>query len=101
VLPDGIREKEGQAVQRCYIQAFKPKLNDDQNSIATVQAEELKKQFENWEQGRYEYLKKQIEKWEQSGDEKDTIIKKIWGVCNNLLMIKSNFVPMQTSKTAV
>jgi regulator of replication initiation timing len=81
VLPNGIREKEGHVVQRCYIQAFEPKLNEDQNSIARVQAEELKKQFENWEQGRYEYLKKQIENWEQSGDDKDTIIKKIWEVC--------------------
>jgi len=81
VLPNGIREKEGHVVQRCYIQAFEPKLNEDQNSIATVQAEELKKQFENWEQGRYEYLKKQIENWEQRGDDKDTIIKKIWEVC--------------------
>ena len=81
VLPNGIREKEGQVVQRCYIQAFEPRLNEDQNSIATVQAEELKKQFENWEQRRYEYLKKQIENWEQSGADKDTIIKKIWEVC--------------------
>jgi hypothetical protein len=77
VLPNEIREKEGHVVQRCYIQAFEPKLNEDQNCIATVQAEELKKQLENWEQGRYEYLKKQIENWEQSGDDKDTIIKKI------------------------
>jgi len=81
VLPNAIREKEGHVVQRCYIQAFEPKLNDDQNSFATVQAEELKKQFENWEQRRYEYLKKEIENWEQSGDDKDTIIKKIWEVC--------------------
>jgi len=81
VLPNAIREKEGHVVQRCYIQAFEPKLNEDQNSIATVQAEELKKQFENWELRRYEYLKKEIENWEQSGDDKDTIIKKIWEVC--------------------
>jgi hypothetical protein len=81
VLPNGIREKEGQVVQKCYIQAFEPKLNEEQNSIATVQAEELKKQFENWEQRRYKYLKKQIENWEQSEDDKDTIIKKIWEVC--------------------
>jgi hypothetical protein len=80
-LPNGIREKEGQVVQRCYIQAFEPKLNEDQNSIVRVQAEEGKKQFENREQRRYEYLKKQIENWEQSGDDKDTIIKKIWEVC--------------------
>ena len=81
VLPDGISQKEGQAVEMCYKRAFEPKLNDEQNSFATVRAEEVKKQFENWEQGRYEYLKKQIENWEQSGDDKDMIVKKIWEVC--------------------
>jgi hypothetical protein len=81
VFPDGTSQKEGHSVQMCYIRAFKPKLNDDQNSFATVQAEELKKQFKNWEQRRYEYLKKEIENWEQSGEDKDTIIKKIWEVC--------------------
>jgi hypothetical protein len=87
VLPNGIREKEGHVVQRCYIQAFEPKLNDDPNSFATVQAEEFKKHTETLEQWRYEYLKKQIENWEQSGDDKDTIIKKIWEVCKEPLMI--------------
>jgi hypothetical protein len=43
VLPDGTREKEGYAVQRCYIRAFEPKLNDDLNTIAMLQAEESKK----------------------------------------------------------
>src|SRR4028119_2431484 len=38
VLPDGTSHKEAQAVQMCYIRGFKPKLNDDQNSIVTVQA---------------------------------------------------------------
>jgi hypothetical protein len=87
VLPNGIREKEGHVVQRCYIQAFEPKLNEDQNSFATVQAEELKKHTETLEQWRYEYLKKQIENWEQSGDDKDTIVKKIWEVCKKPLMV--------------
>jgi predicted GIY-YIG superfamily endonuclease len=81
VLPNEISEREGQAVEMCYKRAFEPKLNDEQNSFARIQAEELKKQFENWEQRRYEYLKKQIENWEQSGEDKDTIIKKIWELC--------------------
>jgi hypothetical protein len=81
VLPDEICEKEGQAVETCYKRAFEPKLNDEQNSFATVQAEnreQLKKQIE---ERRYEYLKKQIENWQQSGDDKDTIINKIWQLC--------------------
>jgi len=51
----------------CYRRTLQPKLNGEQNSLAAVQAEESKKQFENREQQRYEYLKKQIENWEQSG----------------------------------
>jgi hypothetical protein len=81
VLPDGISQKEGQAVEMCYKRALEPKLNDAQNSFFTIQFEEARKQFEDWEQGRYEYLKKQIENWQQGGDDKDTIIKKIWEVC--------------------
>jgi predicted GIY-YIG superfamily endonuclease len=81
VLPEGTREKEGQAIEMCYRRTFQPKLNGEQNSLAAVQAEESKKQFENREQQRYEYLKKQIENWEQNGEEKDTIIKKIWELC--------------------
>jgi hypothetical protein len=103
VLPNEIREKEGHVVQRCYIQAFEPKLNEDQNCIATVQAEERKKQFENWEQGRYEYLKKQIENWEQSGDDKDTIIQKIWEVCKQPFDDKQHLIlsSCKPQKTAV
>jgi hypothetical protein len=102
VLPNGIREKEGHVVQRCYIQAFEPKLNEDQNSIARVQAEEGKKQFEDREQQRYEYLKKQIEEWEQSGDDKDTIIKKIWEVCKQPFDDKDLISPLcKPQKTAV
>ena len=78
VLPDRMREKEGQVIQMCYIRAFEPKLNIHQNTFAAVQVEESKKRIENLEQCKYEYLKKQIENWEQSGDDKDTIIKKIW-----------------------
>ena len=102
MLPEGIREKEGQAVEMCYKRALEPKLNDDQNSISRVQAEEGKKQFENREQRRYEYLKKQIENWERSGDDKDTIIKKIWEVCKQPFddkhLISS---PSKSQKTAV
>jgi len=32
------------------------------------------------EQCKYDSLKKQVENLEQSGDDKDTIIKKIWEV---------------------
>lgn len=102
VFPDGIPEKEGYAVQMSYIRAFEPKLNDDQNSFATVQSEQLKKQFENWEQRRYEYLKKEIENWEQSGDDKDTIIKKIWEVCKQPFDDKHLILsPCKPQKTAV
>jgi len=87
VFPYGTSQKEGHSVQMCYIRAFKPKLNDDENSFATVQAEELKKHIETREQGRYEYLKKEIENWQQSGEDKDTIIKKIWEVCKEPLMV--------------
>jgi hypothetical protein len=89
VLPDGTSHKEAQAVQMCYIRGFKPKLNDDQNSVAKVQDEELKKHMESRQQWRYEYLKKQIENWEQSGEDKDTIVKKIWEVCKEPLMVNS------------
>jgi len=78
VLPEGTREKEGQVIQMCYIRAFEPKLNTHQNTLTAVQVEESKKRIENLEQCKYEYLKKQVENWEQSGDDKDTIIKKIW-----------------------
>jgi hypothetical protein len=78
VLPDRMREKEGQVIQMYYIRAFEPKLNTHQNTLAAVQVEESKKRIENLEQCKYEYLKKQVENWEQSGDDKDTIIKKIW-----------------------
>jgi hypothetical protein len=78
LLPEGMREKQGQVTQAYYVRAFQPKLNIHQNTFAAVQAEESKKRIENLEQCKYEDLKKQIENWEQSGEDKDTIIKKIW-----------------------
>ena len=63
VLPEGTREKQGQVIQGHYVRVFEPKLNIHQNTLAAVQVEESKKRIENWE---------------QSGDDKDTIIKKIW-----------------------
>jgi hypothetical protein len=87
VLPDGTREKEGYAVQRCYIRAFEPKLNDDQNTIPMLQAEESKRAKENWEQGQYGYLDKQIENWQQTGDDQDTVIRKMWEAIKERLMV--------------
>jgi len=86
-LPDATREKEGYAVQRCYIRAFEPKLNDDLNTIARLQAEESKKQNENWDLGQYGYLDKQIENWQQSGNDQETLIKKIWEAGKERLMV--------------
>jgi len=78
VLPEGTREKQGQVIQAHYVRAFEPKLNIHQNTFAAAQAEESKKRIENLEQCKYDSLKKQVENLEQSGDDKDTIIKKIW-----------------------
>ena len=77
VLPDGTREKQGQVIQAHYVRAFEPKLNIPQNTLAAVQVEESKKRIENLEH-KYDSLKKQVKNWEQSGDDKDTIMKKIW-----------------------
>jgi hypothetical protein len=103
VFPDKTSQKKLQAIQTSYVQIFEPKLNDDQNTFATVQVEEKKKQFENWEQRRYEYLKKQIENWEQSGDDKDIIIKKIWEVCKQPFNDKQHLIlpPYKPEKIAV
>jgi hypothetical protein len=81
VFPDRTSQKKLQAIQMSYVQIFEPKLNNDQNTFAAVQVEEKKKRVEKWEQSRYEYLKKKVEKWEQNGDDKETIIKKIWEIC--------------------
>ena len=78
VLPEGTREKQGQVIQAYYVHVFEPKLNIHQNTLAAVQVEESKKRIENLEQCKYEDLKKQVENWEQSGEDKDTIIKKLW-----------------------
>jgi hypothetical protein len=87
VLPEGTREKEGQVIQAYYVRAFEPKLNTQQNTFAVVRAEELKKQIENSERSECEHLKKQIETWERNGDDKDTIIKKIWEVARERPMV--------------
>jgi hypothetical protein len=78
VLPEGTRDKQAQVIQAYYVRAFEPKLNIHQNTFAAVQVEQLKKGIENLEQCKYDFLKKQVESWEQSGEDKDTIIKKIW-----------------------
>jgi hypothetical protein len=95
VLPE-ITNVEGQAVLALYRKILQPKLNRDRNSFAVIQAEQIKKQIkmleenecENYKkliksspQDRYEDLKKQIEIWEQNGDDKSTIIDKIWTAC--------------------
>ena len=87
VLPEGTREKQGQVVLGHYVRAFEPKLNIPKNTLAAVQVEESKKLIENLEQCQYDSLKKQVENWEQSGDDKDTIIKKIWEVGRDCLMV--------------
>jgi len=101
VFPHRTSQKKLQAIQTSYVQIFEPKLNDDQNTFAAVQVEEKKKRVENWEQSRYEYLKKKVEKWEQSGDDKETIIKKIWEVCKQPFddkhLILSSCKPQKTA----
>jgi hypothetical protein len=87
VLPEGTREKQGQVIQGHYVRAFEPKLNIPKNTLAAVQVEESKKRIENLEQCQYDSLKKQVENWEQSGDDKDTIIKKIWEAGRDRLMV--------------
>ena len=96
VLSQATSHIEGQAVQVLYRRIFEPKLNNDRNSFVVIQAEHIKKQIEILEQNgcehykefiknsgqdKYEDLKKQIETWEQSGDDKLTIIEKIWTAC--------------------
>jgi hypothetical protein len=87
VLPDETLEREGYALLRCYIRAFEPKLNNEHNTIAMLLAEESKKAKENWEQGQYGYLNKQVENWQQSGDDQATVIRKIWEVGKERLMV--------------
>ena len=62
VLPEGTSHEEGHAAQRCYIRVFESKLNENQNSFVSLQAEEAKKQSKNSEQRQYGYLDKKVEK---------------------------------------
>ena len=87
VLPEGTRDKQAQVTQAYYVRVFEPKLNIHQNTFAAVQVEQLKKGIENLEQCKYDFLKKQVESWEQSGEDKDTIIKKIWEAGRDRLMV--------------
>jgi hypothetical protein len=87
LLPDGTPEREVYAVLRCYIRAFEPKLNNERNTIAMLLAEESKKAKEKWEQDQYGYLDEQIENWQQSGDDQDTVIRKIWEAGKERLMV--------------
>jgi hypothetical protein len=55
----------------------------------SLQAEESRKQTKNSEQRQYEYLDKKIEKWQQSGDDQETVIKKIWEAIKERFMVTS------------
>jgi hypothetical protein len=87
VLPDGMNDKQENAVQRFYIRVFKPKLNCDHNTIATLEVEEIRRRNESWERNQYGYLDKEIEDWQQSGDDQETLIKKIWEAGKERLMV--------------
>jgi len=89
VLPAGTSHEEGHTAQRCYIRTFEPKLNDNYNTIGMLQAQESKKQNENSEQNQYGYLDKKIENWQQTGDDQETVIKKIWEAIKERLMVNS------------
>src|SRR4028118_905979 len=89
VLPEGTSHEEGHAGQRYYIRAFEPKLNENQNTFASLQAEEARKQNKNCDQIQYGYLDKKIENWQQSGDDQETVIKKIWEAIKERFMVTS------------
>jgi hypothetical protein len=89
VLPDGMSNKQKERVQGCYIWAFKPKLNYNYNTLATLEAEESRRRNERWDQSQYGYLDKQIENWQQSGDDQETLIKKIWEAGKERLMVNT------------
>ena len=89
VLPEGTSHEEGHAAQRCYIRTFEPKLNDNYNTIGMLQAQESKKQNENCEQNQYGYLDKKVKNWQQTGDDQETVIKKIWEAIKERLMVNS------------
>jgi hypothetical protein len=46
--------------------------------------EYYKEPIKKLRQDRYEELKKQIQTWEENGEEKSTIIDKIWTACQPL-----------------
>jgi hypothetical protein len=89
VLPEGTSHEEGHAAQMCYIWVFESKLNENQNSFVSLQAEEAKKQSKNSEQRQYGYLDKKVENWQQSGDDQETVIKKIWEAIKERFMVTS------------
>jgi hypothetical protein len=99
VLPEKTNNEEGQAVQAVYRRILEPKLNKERNTFVVIQAEQIKRQIEMLEQNgceyykdpvkklrqdRYEELKKQIQIWEENGEDKSTIIDKIWTACQPL-----------------
>jgi len=89
VLPEGTSHEEGHAAQMCYIRVFESKLNENQNSFVSLQAEETKKQSKNSEQRQYGYLDKKVENWQQNGDDQETVIKKIWEAIKERFMATS------------
>jgi hypothetical protein len=89
VLPEGTSHEEGHAAQMCYIRVFESKLNENQNTFVSLQAEEAKKQSKNSEQRQYGYLDKKVENWQQSGDNQETVIKKIWEAIKERFMVTS------------
>jgi hypothetical protein len=89
VLPEGTSHEEGYAAQMCYIRVFESKLNENQNTFVSLQAEEAKKQSKNSEQRQYGYLDKKVENWQQNGDDQETVIKKIWEAIKERFMVTS------------
>src|SRR4028118_1465755 len=89
VLPEGTSHEEGHVAQMCYIRVFESKLNENQNTFVSLQAEEAKKQSKNSEQRQYGYLDKKVENWQQNGDDQETIIKKIWEAIKERFMVTS------------
>ena len=89
VLPQGTSHEEAHAAQMCYIRVFESKLNENQNTFVSLQAEEAKKQSKNSEQRQYGYLDKKVESWQQNGDDQETVIKKIWEAIKERFMVTS------------
>ena len=89
VLPQGTSHEEAHAAQMCYIRVFESKLNENQNTFVSLQAEETKKQSKNSEQRQYGYLDKKVENWQQNGDDQETVIKKIWEAIKERFMVNS------------